>query len=313
MARKPRTSQRLRRSRRCFNMVCVLILVSCVISVTYAVAQILPDYGQWLYAKHVETLDLGPVNCPSYLAIDIGYEDAPPENVQIELDGKWVKGVNIYDDVTNHVMRAAVDLPKEHDGQNVTLSLRPASNGKLTYDMQVLSSYEYISSEAGAMVDENGHKWFTVKAAYDNLREGGLLRIMAYLEGNSYKPSVYNFTTTQNTAEVCVDLTKIMAVRSVEEIKADRLVIYIGAEGTDADGNDVQANDQYEFRLNPYPKSGQAPADQSWTETYLDSVMPLWREKFPDWVEPKAETNTETEEPEENAPSPDNADAGTGG
>ena len=57
-------------------MVCTLILVGCVISVTYAVAKILPDYGQWLYAKHVETLDLGPVDCPSYLAIDIGYE--PP-------------------------------------------------------------------------------------------------------------------------------------------------------------------------------------------------------------------------------------------
>ncbi len=307
MARKPMTVQRRRRSRRRFNTVCTILLIGCTISIAYAVAQILPDYGRWLYARHRETLDLGPVQCPSYVAVDIGYQDSPPTDIQLELDGKWVRGVNVYDRVQEHTMRVAVDLPQEYDGQSVTVTLSPAANEKLTYDLQVLSSYEYVTRDVQVMTDENGHKWLTVKAGYDNLRDGGLLRITAYFEGMDYKPTVYSFQTENNTADVCVDLTKVTCVRSLREEDSDTLTVYVGADGIDADKNPIHASEQLTFKLKEFPTYDPkitCPTDQTWTDKYLDAVKPRWRETNPEW----AGQQPDTEGTESDATSPDNTE-----
>lgn len=290
MSRPEPTSDALRRRRRRLNALCAVLLLAGAGVGAWAASRLLPAHARWEYENRREYRDIPSFEAPCVLEVDIWYQGDAPQGIRIENAGIGLNRLQQEDDTAGKKLTvwcevSAGDVEGTDPGE-WALSLVPMDNLELTYQVRTEPSHEHAKADVSFLRDEDGRRWIAIDAAYGYLRDDSAIRALVHLEGNTYRPTVMDWTFDGEAGQVLACLDAIVEERDIKDKEASSCNVTIMCGGTDRYGDPIQVNEKASVRMKEWPEYdetawGDVAGWPDGTDDYLDQLDPHRRNAAP--------------------------------
>lgn len=274
--RKTAKYTELRRKKAAWCGTCMFLIAACACGIAWCAAKLAPYYGSYEYGRRETGIRLDPVEAPSLIEITISYHGDPPENVAVTRDGRNVPDAAVNYDYENRSVTVTLDTDVPSDGYG--LSLAPADNMLLAYEVRIEPSSSYVDADAEWYAGPDGHLWLGFSASYPS--DDGTLYCFLRGEGNGYQPPVYD-ARIDSGARYDIDVTALMEVGNVRVDEIHGLkVTFSGNAVIDKmiapeAGNVKMASKSFSLQMAGIPEydgDSEHDYDLSYTESYIGSL-----------------------------------------